>query len=297
MTRKVNMFLAIPLYNNHMFSKNLTESYPEAIRFLTNAVLKDKLANSYIFIGKESNAILSIATNLAKILNCKNNLNSTPCETCINCKWLEKNEHPQALITINPDLKSKKDQIKIDTVRELLNNLQITSEYFRVVFFQNSNLYSLPPESCNLLLKTVEETPERTTFVFANTTRNDILPTILSRSQTIYINKKYDSILEIINKSTAQTIDSNLTNCFSNDIKTALEKAKKTQEWLEESETNLKDYLIGLATTNYNFNKANDYKRYCTLYKNLTSAYLKHKSFMQPKIVIEDLFLNLCHAI
>ena len=281
-----------------MFAKELITSYPEAATFLTNAILKNKLANSYVFIGKDSAASLSLAINLAQILNCNQNKGDikTPCKSCINCKWLEKNEHPQALMIISPDQKSKKDQIKIEVIRELLNTLSRTSDYFRVVFFQSSNLNTLPKESCNLLLKTVEETPPNTIFIFANKIKSEILPTILSRSQTIYINKTSNSIHELIDESITQSNKNLITDCYSQDIKTSLEKARMVQEYLSKSKITLHDFLINLAITSYDLNKVNAPKKFCTLYKNLSIANLKSKSFMQPKIVIEDLFLSLLTA-
>jgi hypothetical protein len=279
-----------------MFPNDLQTSYPEAIKFLTNAILKDRLANSYVLIGKDSNDLLQITKALAKILNCSRDLPrqvSTPCEQCTNCKWIERDEHPQALITVSPDPESKKEQIKIDSIRELLNTLNITSEYFRVIFFQASGLQFLPSDSCNLLLKTVEETPERTIFIFANQSRNDILGTILSRSQTIYLSKKYNSILETIKTSVIDFSDENFTDCFPKNLLDSLEKAKKAGELIDKIETNAKDYIMNLAIKNYDLLKYENQKQYCLLYKNLTNAYLKLKSFMQPKIVIEDLFLDL----
>ena len=273
-----------------MFPPELTKEYPKAIKFLTNAIHKNKLANSYLFIGKDLKDTLLLGVNLAKVLNCERNekIFSTPCNICINCKWLEKQQHPQALITIIPDSKSKKEQIKIEDIRELLNGLQIVSQYFRVVFFQNSNLQTLPPECCNLLLKTVEETPERTVFIFANTTKNDILPTILSRSQILYLSKNNTDL-----PWEAFTSSESLINCSSNEMSESLEKAKKAQDFIEENEINMKDYLINLAGTNYKKLKCLNPKEYCHLYEKLSSAFLRHKSFMQNKIVLEDLFLSL----
>ena len=280
-----------------MFSADLKSSYPEAIEFLTNAILKGRLANSYVLIGKDSDDILKITKTVAKILNChrkglSEQLSTPPCEQCTNCKWIERNEHPQALITVSPDPESKKEQIKIDNIRELLNVLNTTSEYFRVIYFQTSNLQSLPPDSCNLLLKTVEETPERTIFIFANQSRNDILGTLLSRSQTVYLNKKSNSIFELIKTNTIDLPDDNLTECFPKGLPESLEKSKKTHELLEKNDINLKDYLTNLCIKNYDLLKYKDQKQYCFLHKNITYAYLKLKSFMQPKIVIEDLFLS-----
>ena len=280
-------------YNSSMFPADLQTKYSEVTKFLTNAIQKSRLANSYVFIGKSPDDILKITKSLAKILNCKQNNESysSPCEQCTNCKWIEKNEHPQAFITVSPDSESKKEQIKIENIRELLNTLNTTSEYFRVIYFQASGLQSLPPDSCNLLLKTVEETPGRTLFIFANQSRNDILGTILSRSQTIYINKKHDSVSELIrqNKGTLPEI----TECFPKNLLDSLEKAKNTHELIQKNEMVIKDYLINLATENYSVLKHKNQKQYCTLYKNISEAYSKSKAFIQPKIVLEDLFLNL----
>lgn len=273
-----------------MFSDYLTKTYPETTSFLTNALLKNKLANSYVLISNKLDDILLLTINLAKTLNCKNNAGtlSKSCNECTNCRWLDNNSHPQALITIKAALQSKKEQVNINEIRELLNILKVTSEFFRIILFESSNISSLPPESCNLLLKTIEEAPEKTLFIFANTSRNDILPTILSRSQTIYLSKKNDLISKFSNNR-----DKELTSCFSHNIQSSLEKAKNAQEYIEKNKLSLKDYLLFLAYTNYSELKDLNTKKYCLLYKNLSKAYLKWKSFMQPKIVFEDLFLNL----
>ena len=142
-----------------------------------------------------------------------------------------------------------------------------------------------------MLLKIVEEAPERTIFIFANTTRQGILPTILSRSQTIYITKKFDSISEAITNKVTQITD-DFTNYFSNNLQIALEKAKKLQEEIQKNKGDLKDYLTSLAITNYETQKHLQEKQFCLLYKNLTTAYSKHRCFMQPKIVIEDFYMD-----
>ena len=278
-----------------MFKEHLTKKYPEVTGFLTNVITKNKLANSYIFIGKDIDDIVLISIDLAKILNCEKNKSifSYPCGKCLNCKWLEKGEHPQAILFINPDSKSKKEQIKIEAIRELLNTLKITSDYFKVILFKNSDLYSLPPESGNLLLKTVEEAQERIIFIFANTTRNDILPTILSRSQIIYLNKKHNSIAELINNQNIHVSNNELTDCLPNSFQSAVEKTKMVLEYLNENEIDLKDYLHSLALTKYEQNKYSNQRQYCYLYEKFSTAYQQLKSFMQPKIVLQDLLLKL----
>ena len=271
-----------------MFSQDLTSNYPSAVKFFTNAIEKNKLANSYVIIGRDIEGISSVILHLAKILNCEKNCFSTPCEKCINCNWLNKKEHPQALITITPDPKSKKEQIKIDNIRELLNALNNTSSYYRVVFFTNAAFQSLPQESSNLLLKTVEETPERTIFIFTSGSKYDVLPTIVSRSQTIYINNTGN-----INPPTKEGLTKDLYDCFTENMLEAMNKSSKILECLNENEIDLKDYLTKTASFNYERLKHTNLKQFITLYENLSTAYLKHKSFMQDRIVLQDLFLSL----
>ncbi len=271
-----------------MFPKDLTNNHPATVKFFTNAIEKNKLANSYVFIGRDIEGISGIVLHLAKILNCENNRFSTPCEKCINCNWLNKKEHPQALITITPDPKSKKEQIKIDSIRELLSALNNTSRYYRIVFFTNASFYSLPQESSNLLLKTVEETPEETIFIFASSSKHDILPTIVSRSQTIYINSSKDT-----SSSIKEDLREDIFNCLVENPIEAMNKSSKVLDYLNENEIDLKSYLAKIASFNYEKLKHKDLKQFINLYENLSTAYLKNKSFMQDRIVLQDLFLNL----
>ena len=270
-----------------MFSHDLQNKYPEAVKFLTNAIKKGRLANSYVFIGKDSNEISLIVKELAKILNCNQ---SPPCNTCLNCKWIEEDKHPQALNIVNPDTTSKKEQIKVDTVRELMSLLNTSSDSYRIVFFKNASLNHLPRESCNLLLKTVEETPARVMFIFANTSRNDILTTILSRSQTIYISKHYDSLANMTSYCDSQ--ENALFESFTNQSN-FLTSAKLASEYISENKVNISDYLTELTVKSYQAFKETNPKRFCTLHKSLSTAQSKAKAFMQPKIIIEDLFLSL----
>ena len=273
-----------------MFSESLKQRYPLQTDFFKNAILKNKLANSYIFISRNKDDLFKFSLEIAKILNCKENTpeKKEPCNICINCKWLNNNSHPHALITIQVEKESKKEQIKIDSIRELLGSLQICSDYYKVIFFEESNLNILSAESCNLLLKKVEETPPKILFIFGSSTKNDILPTILSRSQIIYLNKQYASLFEPI---TSSHIPEDLSFPPSN-IKEALDKAKATFEHINENNLSMKDFLISQAFLLYSGGEYPDGKDFLRLYKNLNESYMKHRAFIQNKTVIEDLFIN-----
>lgn len=272
-----------------MFKEETIKKYQISTRFLTSAISKNRLANSYIFIGKDKSDILSVSIELAKLLNCTENGEKLkePCNSCINCKWLDKNEHPQAFTVIAPDPDSKKAQIKIETIRELTNNLQKSCAYFRVILFENSDLGSLTPDCCNLLLKIVEEPPEKTVFIFGNNTKNNILPTILSRSQIVYFNKRGDSVVK------NELEENSFQDCFSKDIKTALGKAKEAEQYLSKHEIEPLVFFYQIAASNYEKNKYSNKKDFYKLNENLIKSQNKLKSFIQPRFIIEDLYLSL----
>jgi len=270
-----------------MFSDYLKRDYSIPVQFLENAIKQSKLANSYILISRNQEDSYLFAVELAKILNCQKNSFSKPCNECLNCKWIEKNEHPHAFIKVTPDEKSKKGQVKVEEVRELINELGKSTDCYRVVFFPDSDMNTLPAECCNLMLKTVEESPAKLIFIFGNKSKNNILPTILSRSQLIYLNKPTNGSILPLNT------DKTNIDLFSSSTSESLDKANLIKETLENNEIELKEFLTTIAIEKYEDLKYSNQKDYSRLYKELTKAQGKLKAFMQPKIVIEDLCLEL----
>lgn len=273
-----------------MFLEDLKQKYPYPIKFLSKAIKEKKLANSYVFIGNDENDTCTIARALSMILNCsKNKLTYTePCNNCLNCKWISKNEHPNAFILVTPEVSSKKEQIKVENIRNILTTLTISSENYRVIFFQKASMTTLPPECCNLLLKTVEEAPQNALFIFGSNIKDDILPTILSRSQIIYLCKVKNAPF-----SQSSASEALLTDLFSNHPLEILKKTKDIMQKIEESELQLKEFLFAQALTEYEKIKYTNGKKFYFLFNKLNEAFLKSKAFMQPKYIIEDLLLEL----
>ena len=272
-----------------MFNNKLKNTYPEAVKFLVNAMNKNKLANSYVFIGNEKTDILKLSLNIAEILNCSNDMQTAPCGSCINCKWLSKNEHPSAFLYIKPESSSKKGQIKVETIRELLNKLQITSDFFRVIYFEEANINTLTPECCNLLLKTIEESPTNVLFIFSTSSKDDILSTILSRSQIIYLTKKKNDFSTHSHNESFQNLIN--TKLLTGSLKERFEKAKEIKNNLNENNIELKEFLSELAFTYYDSMKSSEHKKYLTVFANISEAYLKDRAFMQAGVVLEDLLM------
>ncbi len=193
---------------------------------------KRSIAQSIVLYGQDSLAQYYIALDIARQLNCQENA-TYDCK-CINCNWIKNNQHPAVLtITKNDNKPSDDTSSKVISIKQTLminNSLINSSEYYRVFIFCDSEIgeysefekshlnefsqlnFKFPQEnwlprplnrevlieaSANSLLKSIEEPPERTLFIFLTKDKEDIIETIISRSQCFYIpsfnNIKYDT--------------------------------------------------------------------------------------------------------
>lgn len=205
----------------------LKTKFPYLTNFFQTALRSENacVANSIILYGMDVLAQYYLALNLAKELNCTGD-KSEDCD-CINCSWIKSNKHPAVMTISKVDNKNdssksviSKDQV--DMVRDLLVN---TSDYHRVFIFCDADFKQLSeselsriesfgdlkinlPSSesqdsgwfpkgltracfqdvaANSLLKSIEEPPCGVTFVFLTEDKNDLIQTVVSRSQCFYV--------------------------------------------------------------------------------------------------------------
>ncbi len=138
---------------------------------LETEITKDQLSHAYLFHGPRDTGKFSVASTLATILLCPNNL----CHQCRDCQLIKTGSHPD-LIQFLDDGSS----IKIDDVRTLIRKTNLTSQGGRrIVLIEN--LERMPLEAQNSFLKTLEEPPGKTIFIMTTTQLKKIVPTILSR--------------------------------------------------------------------------------------------------------------------
>jgi len=138
---------------------------------LEKEIAADQLSHAYLFHGPKDTGKFTVASILAKILLCPNNL----CHQCENCQLVKAGSHPDLILI--PD---NGDSIKIDDVRALIRKTNLTSQGGkRIVLIEG--LERMPIEAQNSFLKTLEEPPGKTIFIMTVTQTKKILPTILSR--------------------------------------------------------------------------------------------------------------------
>ncbi len=183
----------------------LDKYYPFLMKYFRDGILSaDKsIAHCILFYGSDFETQYELALEIARLLNCSGT-HSDDCQ-CLNCNWIRENKHP-AVMTISkidnkPSDDTSKTVISIDQARMIKNDLLVSSDYHRVLIFcdrdKDGNICGLnqqnfQEETSNALLKTFEEPPSNTTFIFLTKDKSDMINTVVSRSQCFYVPSKKD---------------------------------------------------------------------------------------------------------
>ena len=177
---------------------NLVENYPFLMKYFKSGIDNQNIAHCLLFYGSDIEAQYDLALEIARLLNCKGTQSDT-CN-CLNCNWIRENKHP-AVITVSrvdnkPADDNSKTVISIEQARMIKNDLLVTSDYHRVLIFCDKdkdgnvaglNTQNFQEEASNALLKTFEEPPSNTTFIFLTKDKSDMISTIVSRAQCFYV--------------------------------------------------------------------------------------------------------------
>ena len=181
----------------------LSDKYPFLTNYFTQALSDENrpLPQSILFYGSDLNAQYILAQEIARLLNCKEN-KSDECN-CLNCKWINEGTHPAVMTISRIDNKPENDDSK--TVISVKQSLMIkeylvtSSESHRVFIFcdrdDDGNISGLNKDNfqdaaANSLLKIIEEPQPGVTFIFLTRYADDILSTIISRSQCFFVPSK-----------------------------------------------------------------------------------------------------------
>lgn len=144
---------------------------------LKNAIVNNRIAHSFIFAGPRGVGKTTTARILAKSLNCLNPKEGEPCNECDMCKSFQTS---QSLDIIEIDGASNR---RIDEIRTLRESVKYAPSKGKYKIYIIDEVHMLTNESFNALLKTLEEPPEHTIFVFATTDIHKVPLTIISRCQ------------------------------------------------------------------------------------------------------------------
>ena len=182
-----------------------------------------RLAHAQLFVGDEGSASFAIAWAYTQFLLCQNRTEQDSCGECSSCLKVEKMAHPdvhwsfpvtsgkqsqptsdmyledfRALMTANPysteqqwyqqiNADNKQGSISVKEAQKL-NTKIVLKAYegsFKVILIWHAE--KMHPSTSNKLLKLFEEPPEKTIFLLITPKKEQLLPTIISRFQTIQV--------------------------------------------------------------------------------------------------------------
>ncbi|MCZ6702065.1 MAG: DNA polymerase III subunit gamma/tau [Ignavibacteria bacterium] len=144
---------------------------------LKNAILNNRVAHAYLFTGPRGVGKTTTARIFAKALNCKNPSNAEPCNKCEMCMEIQ---NAQSMDFIEIDGASNRG---IDEVRKLRESVKYAPTKSKYKIYIIDEVHMLTKESFNAFLKTLEEPPDHTIFIFATTDAHKVPLTIISRCQ------------------------------------------------------------------------------------------------------------------
>ncbi len=193
---------------------------------LISIINNKRISHAQLFLGKEGSGNLAMALAYVQYLYCLNKTENDACGTCSSCIKLNKLVHPDLhlVFPVATNDKVKKDPVSANFIKSwraafLENPYMSLEEWQEIAETGNKQLLISSKESAdilktlslktyeaeyktmiiwypekmnaasaNKLLKILEEPPQKTLFLLIATDVEQLLPTIISRVQTIKIN-------------------------------------------------------------------------------------------------------------
>ena len=154
---------------------------PQAIKILQNSLRDGRLAHAYLFSGIEGVGKTSCAISLTQALNCEEG-DGDACGRCVACEKIMHLAFPD-FRKIEPGGPAR--TIPIDTIRSVRREIHLKPVEGKYKVFFITDADRMNEQSSNALLKVLEEPPEESVLILSTSHPYLLLPTILSRCQTI----------------------------------------------------------------------------------------------------------------
>lgn len=159
------------------------------VRTLKNAIVQDRIAHAYLFVGPRGTGKTSTARIFAMALNCENGPSVAPDPESPICQAIMAGS---CMDVIEIDGASNNS---VDQIRDLRDDCQYAPTQCKFKIYIIDEVHMLSSSAFNALLKTLEEPPPHVKFIFATTESHKVLPTIVSRCQRFEFRPIPDAVI------------------------------------------------------------------------------------------------------
>lgn len=147
---------------------------------------KNALPHALLLKGRSGMGKLDFAMHFARSLLCESPLESgQACGTCASCIWFSNSLHPDFRIIEPEGEGGSANRITIDQIRAFSDFMGKTTHRngYKIVLIHPAE--AMNQNAGNALLKTLEEPQGKSIFILVTSKPSRLLPTILSRCQSI----------------------------------------------------------------------------------------------------------------
>ncbi len=134
-------------------------------------------SHAYLFCGSRGTGKTTCAKILAKVVNCENPINGSPCGVCASCQSIDSGA---ATDVLEMDAASNNG---VDNIRDIRDEVVYAPSSLKKRVYIIDEVHMLSVSAFNALLKTLEEPPEHVVFILATTELHKLPATIVSRCQ------------------------------------------------------------------------------------------------------------------
>ncbi|HTO69612.1 MAG TPA: DNA polymerase III subunit gamma/tau [Myxococcota bacterium] len=153
------------------------EGQRHVVTALRNALRLGRVPHAILLAGPRGVAKTTLARILARALNCDEGPTEKPCGHCTSCLEIA------AGTSLDVQEIDAASNTGVDNVREIRESVRYAPSPGKHRIFIIDEVHMLSTAAFNALLKTLEEPPPRSLFIFATTDPQKIPVTVLSRVQ------------------------------------------------------------------------------------------------------------------
>lgn len=185
---------------------------------LCNMVKSGRTAHTVLFYGEKGTGKKLMAKFYTSLLLCKNPVNDMPCGVCSSCSNIEKDFHPDvSYVTAS----GKLGGYSVDTARKICSDAFIkpNNDSGRKIYIFR-DCHNMDVRTQNTLLKIIEEPPDYAYFIFTSESKNDFLPTIISRCVCFGVSActEEETELALADSGFRESDIKNAVSCFHGNI-------------------------------------------------------------------------------